>query len=69
MQESDVTLLAQLSAGITTAVQVTGVPQGTDHATMSYASEIMRGELYALLLGKGEYGEALNVVKRRILTP
>ena len=62
MQESDVTLLAQLSTGITTAVQVTGVLQGADQARMSYASEIMRGELYALLRGEGEYGESLRDV-------
>ena len=62
MQDFYVTLLARLSTGITMAVQVTGVLQGADQATMSYASDIMRGELHALLHGKGEYGEALQGV-------
>ena len=62
MPESDVALLARLSTGVSMAVQVTGVLQGADQATMSYASDIMRGELHALLHGKGQYGEALQRV-------
>ena len=56
-------LVTKFSAGLMTAVRITGVLDGANHATMTHATEVMRRELKALANGEGEYGEALRAIE------
>ena len=62
MPESDVDVIVTLAMGIMSAVYLTGILEGADDDTLSYAGNVARGELKALLVGEGEYGEALQGV-------
>ena len=51
---------ADLATGITMAVQATGVLDGADNATETYAATVMREELEAFCDPYGAYGEVLQ---------
>lgn len=60
MEDSDEAAIVKLATGIMMAVNMTGVLDGADEATMSYAGDVTRGELISFTHGEGEYGEALQ---------
>ena len=49
-----------LATGIVMAVQATGVLEGADNATESYATAVMREEAEAFCDPEGAYGEILR---------
>ena len=51
---------ADLATGIVMAVQATGVLEGVDNATETYAAEVMREEAEAFCDPEGAYGEILR---------
>ena len=51
---------ADLATSIVMAVQATGVLEGADNATETYAAAVMREELEAFCDPKGAYGEILR---------
>ena len=60
VQDSDVDVILELAIGVTISMSLTGVLQGADEDTLSYAGKVACGEVKALLVGEGEYGEALQ---------